>query len=241
MTEPRIRIGVVGEYVAERDTHHSVATAVHHAADALGVDATVMWHDTSALHGAAAALLGGCDAVWIAPGAPYASLAGALDAITFARESDVPLLGTCAGFQHIVLEFARGVVGFADAQHAEYDPHAEHAVVDLLACSLVGQAMPITIAAGTIAHAAYGSCSAVERYYCNYGLNASYTDQLRGAGLVISATDDEGEARIVELPELRFYVGTLFVPQTSSTPERPHPLIGAYLAAAARRTGVGAA
>ncbi len=83
------------------------------------------------------------DVLWCAPGSPYRSLAGALAALRFGRENGIPTLGTCGGCQHIILEFARNVLGFDDAQHAEYDPYASRLFVSELTCSLAGQTMPV--------------------------------------------------------------------------------------------------
>jgi CTP synthase (UTP-ammonia lyase) len=105
-------------------------------------------------------------------------------------------------------------------------------VVDALACSLAGQAMDVCLVPGSRAHDAYDAERATERYYCRFGLNPAYTPALIDHGLRISGTDAEGEPRIVELPGNRFFVVTLFVPQTSSTPDRPHPLVNALLLAA---------
>ncbi|HZD70317.1 MAG TPA: hypothetical protein VFA45_15890 [Actinomycetes bacterium] len=117
--------------------------------------------------------------------------------------------------------------------HAEVDPNASRLVVSGLACSLVGQTMDVRLVEGSLAHRAYGRASATERYYCQFGLNPEYLDALTASGFAVSGVDQDGEVRIVELPGHRFFVGTLFVPQTSSTPAAPHPLIGGYLAAAA--------
>ena len=86
---------------------------------------------------------------------------------------------------------------------------------------------------GSRAHDAYGADSATERYYCRFGLNPDFVPALVERGMHISGTDDEGEPRIVELPHNRFFVVTHFVPHASSTAERPHPLISAFLRAAA--------
>ena len=167
------------------------------------------------------------DGVWIAPGSPYRSFEGALEAIRYARTNDVPLLGTCAGFQHAVIEFARNVVGLDGAHHAEYETDASLLVVDELACSLAGQTMDVTLVPGTKAHAFYCRTQSTERYYCRFGLNPTYTPALLEHGLVISGYDAEGEPRIVELPSHPFFVVTLFVPQTHA--EQPHPLISAFV------------
>jgi CTP synthase (UTP-ammonia lyase) len=177
------------------------------------------------------------DGFWIAPGGPYQSLDGALNVIRFARVHDVPLLGTCAGFQHAVLEYARNVMGFDDAAHAEYNPYGSRLFVTALTCSLVGQTLEVSLSANTIAAKAYGASAATERYYCNFGMNREYLDDIVQAGLLVSGVDSDGEPRIIELPDHRFYVATLFVPQTSSTPATPHPIIDAFLDAAGNDSG----
>jgi len=229
-----IRIGVVGDYQERNDTHLAIGAAVDHSARRRDWRAEVAWIATPKVAGSAEQVLAGFDALWIAPASPYQSMRGALEAITYARTRDLPLLGTCGGFQHLVIEFTRNVAGIPDAAHAEDDPTASRLLINELACSLVGQVMDVTLIEGSLAHRAYGSASATERYYCRFGLNPDYLEALTSSGLAVSGVDQDGEVRVVELPGHRFIVGTLFVPQTSSTPSAPHPLISAYLAAAAR-------
>lgn len=106
-----IRIGVVGDYRDDRATHRAVAEAIGHAADERGRSVETTWVPTPVVAGAAAPALAGFHGIWIAPGSPYRSMQGALDAIEYARTRDIPLLGTCGGFQHVVIEFARDVAG----------------------------------------------------------------------------------------------------------------------------------
>lgn len=160
-------------------------------------------------------------------------MVGALAAIRIARERRIPLLGTCGGFQHVVIEYARTVLGFVDAQHAEYDPYASNLFVTPLSCSLVGQTMPIQIKGGSRTAGFYGSLKADERYYCNFGLNPEHQQLLDDNGLKVVAWDKDKEARILEIPDHPFFVATLFVPQARSSPGNPHPLVCAYLEAAA--------
>ena len=101
-----------------------------------------------------------------------------------------------------------------------------------LACSLVGQEQTVTLVPGTRAAACYGAAAATEDYYCNYGVNPAYRRPLEAGGLRVSGVGDDGEIRIVELPDHRFFVATLFLPQTRSTAARPHPLLAGYAAAA---------
>ncbi len=161
----------------------------------------------------------------------------ALAAIRFARDHNVPILGTCGGFQHIVLEYVRNALGVTDADHEETDPYASVLFISRLQCSLVGRKMTLSFAPDSLLARAYGATTAEEGYYCNFGVNPDFVSVLRSGPLKITASDAEGEVRAVELPDQPFYVGTLFIPQTRSTPENPHLLVSTFLrAAAADRT-----
>jgi len=225
-----VRVAVVGDYQPDHETHPATSAAVEHAGIALGVETEVSWVGTT--DDESLASLRDFDGIWIAPGSPYRSLEGALRAIALARTEGIPLLGTCAGFQHIVIEFARNVIGDAEAQHAEYEPRASSLFVTPLSCSLAGRTFVVTIAAPSRASAAYGSATATERYYCNFGLNPDRESSIVDAGLSVTGRDDTGEARILEIPAHPFFVGTLFVPQVSSSPAAPHPLVTAFISSA---------
>jgi CTP synthase (UTP-ammonia lyase) len=213
-------IAVVGDFDASHETHSSLDAAVGHSG---GI---TRWIATDAVDERE---LKGSDGIFIAPVSPYRDFEGALRAIEWARTNDVPTLGTCAGFQHMVIEFARNVAGLRNANHAEYGRDGDLMLIDQLACSLAGQTMDVTLAQGSAAQKAYGADQTTERYYCRFGLNPEFLPALVDHGLAISGTDAEGEPRIIELPSHRFYVGTLFVPQVRSTPDVPHPLIEAFV------------
>jgi CTP synthase (UTP-ammonia lyase) len=225
-----IRIGVIGEHDPTNETHVATDDALGHSATALGVGVDATWVSTADVTGPG--VIERFDGLLVAPGSPYRSLDGALRAIEQARLHGVPLLGTCGGLQHIVLELARNVAGIDGAHHAEYDPHASTLFVTPLSCSLAGRTMDVAVRPGTRAAAAYGTPTATERYYCNFGLNPDHLDDLLATGAVVSGTDADGEVRIVELPDHPFFMGTLFVPQTNSRLVRPHPLVTAFVAAA---------
>jgi CTP synthase (UTP-ammonia lyase) len=234
MPQP-VTVAIVGDHDPSSVTHQATEASLDHAAASLHLDVVHRWVPTTALAGDARDELAGDSAVLVAPGSPYASMGGALAAIRLAREEGVPLLGTCGGFQHVVIEFARSVLGYEEAQHAEYDPTASTLFVTPLSCSLVGLRMEVLLEPGSRAADSYGATAADERYYCNFGLNVEHQALLHARGLRVSAVDGDGEARILEIPEHPFYVATLFVPQTSSTAERPHPLVTALVRAAALR------
>jgi len=231
-THATTRLAVVGDRDPANETHVFTDAALGHAAAALGVDAEVTWLPTPEI--AAGRPLAPYDGFLVAPGSPYASLDGALAAVTHARTGDVPLLGTCGGLQHVVIELARNVLGEADAAHAEIDPDAANLFVTPLVCSVAGRTMTVSIAPRTRAADAYGTISSSERYYCNFAINPARLPDLVAAGLAVTGVDAEGEVRIVELPDRRWFVATLFVPQATTTPEAPHPLVRAFVAAAAR-------
>jgi CTP synthase (UTP-ammonia lyase) len=124
------------------------------------------------------------------------------------------------------------VLAIHDAEHEETAPEAPRLVISMLTCSLVGTSQPITILPGTLAHRAYGTGAATEQFACNYGLNPAYQESFSHGALKVTGRDTAGEVRIVELTTHRFFLATLFLPQLSSSPARPHPLIVAYLQAA---------
>jgi CTP synthase (UTP-ammonia lyase) len=141
-------------------------------------------------------------------------------------------MGTCGGLQHLVLEYARNVMGIREAAHAEIDPYASCLFITPLSCTLAGRQMDVRIKPGSKAAQIYGAEQAMENYYCNFGLNPEYRLRLEEAGLAVTGTDANGEVRILELPSHSFFLGTLFVPQTQSKKGHPHPLVLAFCRAA---------
>ncbi|SOD81471.1 hypothetical protein [Streptomyces sp. Ag109_G2-15] len=173
----------------------------------------------------------GFDAVWVLPGSPYRSEAGVLAAIRTAREEGIPFLGTCGGFQHALLEFARNVCGLTRVAHAENDPGAEDPLIEPLACSLVGHEAAVAIEPGSLAESVIGSARTVERYFCAYG-PSRHLDTLRAHGLRFSGRDEDGHVRVAELPGHPFFLATLFQPELSGDGSRPHPVVRALARAA---------
>jgi CTP synthase (UTP-ammonia lyase) len=232
LPDERRAIGVIGDFQADFPPHPATEAALGHAATAMGISLKVSWLGTLELCDVTSEELIRHDALLCAPGSPYRSLEGALRAVRLARELDWPLLGTCGGFQHMVIEYARNVLGIVDAQHAEYDPYASELFISALPCSLAGRSMNIHLAAGSLASDFYGRSEVLEHYYCDFGLNPSHQERLERGGLNVVGWDQNGEVRVVELPQLRFYLATLFVPQLRSQPGSPHPLLTAFLEAA---------
>ncbi|QIN84908.1 glutamine amidotransferase [Rubrobacter tropicus] len=224
-----VRIGIVGDRDRNNPTHDATEEALGHAGASLGVSVRTEWLPTDALEGRASNALRRFDAVFCSPGSPYRNFDGVLEAIHFVRERGVPFIGTCGGFQHAVIEYARNVLCMPNAGHAEYDPNTPDPFISAMSCSPFGRKMEVEIEPGSRVHGVYDARTVVEEYRCNYGLTPGSRRLVEAAGLRVSGTDADGEARIVELPEHPFYVATLFVPQTRSSPESPHPLLVAFV------------
>jgi CTP synthase (UTP-ammonia lyase) len=224
---------ILGEYDPDSETHRATDAAIRHSLAALKDALAATWISTATVEEADILQANG---LWVAPGSPYKDLSRALEAIRFARENRVPCLGTCGGFQHMILEFARNVLEFADAKHAEYDPGASRLFISALNCSLVGMELRVKLQPGTIARDLYRREEIVERYYCSFGVNPGYAGILAASRhLVISGRDMNEEIRIIEIVDHPFFVGTLFVPQTQSREGVPHPLVTGFLQAVLRR------
>ena len=225
-------LAIVADFNSESKSHLATNDAIAHSAAKVGSAVEPRWIGTAELvRTEALKQLREFAGMWIGPGSPYASMEGALSAIYFARENGIPLLGTCGGFQHIILEYARNVLGFADAEHEESAPEASRLFISRLACSLAGRTMSLTLQPGSMLARIYGRTTVQEEYLCNFGVNPDYVDTLRSGALKVVASDVEGVIRAVELPDHPFFVGTLFLPQHRSTASSPHPLVSAFLSA----------
>jgi CTP synthase (UTP-ammonia lyase) len=232
-------IAVVGDRSPGLEPQDAIEPAIRHAASSLPVPCpAVRWIDTTVLERAGPAVLDGTAGVWVAPGGPFRSLDGALSGIRWARERSIPLIGTCGGFQLAIVEFARNVLGVATAAHAEYDDPAGtgELFIDELLCSLVGQSMRVQVVDPEL-RGWYGTATPIERYYCRFGLDPRWREPLERAGLLVAGIDRaDGDVRIMRLVEHPFFLLTLFVPQTSSEPGAPHPLVTSFVRAVCART-----
>jgi CTP synthase (UTP-ammonia lyase) len=231
---PPPRVALVGDRSAAVEAHNRIPVLMHALA---GADEPIelYWLRSTAV--GAPQDVAGFDGIWIVPGSPYESSAGVLAAIEAARTGRIPLLGTCGGFQHLLLEFARNVCGLPNVTHAEVDPGASELLVVPLRCSLFGEEATVTIADGTTASGLMGAGPTTERYFCRFGLNPAYESSLLERGLVISGRDESGDARVAELPDHPFFVGSLFQPELSSDSTWVHPLIAGFASAVRARAG----
>jgi CTP synthase (UTP-ammonia lyase) len=221
-------IALIGDFSLQVPAHRAIPLAIEMASSR--ANSSVSWRciETNAIRNAERDLADYA-AVWVMPGSPYANAAGVLDAIRWARERKRPFLGTCGGFQHALVEFARNVAGLATAGHAETDPLTDMPLVVRLACPLVETIGTIHFDPNSQIRKVYGNDRAIESYHCSYGLNPEYQARLASAGMCFSALDEAGEARALELPTHPFFIGTLFQPERAALQQKCPPLAAAFV------------
>jgi CTP synthase (UTP-ammonia lyase) len=227
------KIALVGDYSPSVVAHRSIPRAFELIAAAGSAEVAWEWVATTAISDPASDLADFA-AVWVVPASPDANMAGALAAIGWARVTRRPFLGTCGGFQHALIEFARNATGLDLADHAETNPRGDTLVVTPLSCPLVEKTGHIHFRTGSQLRAIYGVDSTVEGYHCNYGVNAAYRGRLEAGGMAFTAFDDAGEIRGFELPRTihPFFVGTLFQPERGALTGGIPPLVAALVEAA---------
>src|SRR6202158_3443347 len=132
-----VRIGILGDFNPEFRSHHATNHALQHAAAKLNYKIESQWIPTaSTLETNAEKLLESFDGLWASPGSPYKSFDGMLKGIEFARRRDWPFLGTCGGFQYVLIEFARNVLHIADADSAENNSGSKNIIIYPVACAV---------------------------------------------------------------------------------------------------------
>jgi len=229
MTQHTPRIALVGDRSANVRAHARIPVLIESLLNREGIPLDTYWIPSPQ---GLDCDLSGFDAIWAVPGSPYESAEGVITAIRTAREQGIPFLGTCGGFQHALLEYARAVCGLTSVANAETVPDAEEFLIVPLECSLKGHEEAVMVVPGTLAATISGPGRRTERYHCDYGLNADYLATLTAGGLRFSGFDDAGQVRIAELPGHPFFVGTLFQPELHGDGTQPHPIIVAFAAAA---------
>jgi CTP synthase (UTP-ammonia lyase) len=225
-----LHLAIIGDYNATNPSHVVTNEAFDHVSNLPGMSFQYEWVDTERAEPDFDTITKTYDGYLISPGSPYKSMSGVLKVIEYARTHNIPTLGTCGGFQHMVIEFARNVLNIQDAEHAETNPYASRLVINPLSCSLRGQTLQIDIVDKTSKVSDILKTDTItEEYYCNFGLNPEYQQQIHKAGFTIVGSDVHKEARILELKDHPFFIGTLFVPQHTSRFDQPHPLLVALI------------
>jgi len=228
-----IHIALIGDYDPHVTAHQAIPLALGMAAEQSGLDVQFQWLATDQIH--VDTPLDRFDGFWCVPASPYRDMDGALRAIRFAREQQRPFLGTCGGFQHAVLEYARHVLGWTDAEHGETSPDAPRSLLTPLTCSLVEAVDSIHLAEGSLIAKAYEKSEIHEGYRCRYGVNPDFEQELLKQQLTAVGHDSTGDLRAVELKGHPFFVATLFQPERAALKGTLPPLVSALINACARQ------
>ncbi|QZP38779.1 glutamine hydrolyzing CTP synthase [Halobaculum magnesiiphilum] len=225
-----VDIALVGKYDLE-DAYMSVHEALKHAGLEHGVDVNVVWVDADEADSAHRERLESADGVVVPGGFGSRGTEGKVEAVRYAREHDVPFLGLCLGFQMAVVEHARNVLGWDDADSAEFEPETPYPVIDLLPDQHDEEDMGGTmrlgahetdIEPGTLAERVYGDTACTERHRHRYEVNPNYIDELETEGLVFSGSAGP-RMEILERDDHPYFVGTQFHPEFRSRPDRASP------------------
>lgn len=239
-----VRIKLVGKYAELPDAYKSINESLSQAAiyndRQLVLD---VCHSEKITDENAVEVLGDADGIVIAPGFGQRGIEGKFVALRYARENDIPTFGICLGMQCMVIEYARSVLGLEGANSTEMDPMTPHKVIDLMeeqkhitnmGASMRLGAYDCLLKKGSLAHKAYGKSKIEERHRHRYEFNNAYKESYEAAGMKCSGINPDSDlVEVVEVPSLRWFMGTQYHPEYNSTVISPNPLFMSFMQAAA--------
>jgi CTP synthase len=241
-----VRIAVTGKYIELNDAYKSIYEALVHAGAANDTKVEIIKVDVEHIEKSGAELyLSGIQGILVPGGFGDRGTEGKILACKYARENDIPYFGICLGMQIAVIEFARNVCGWADANSTEFDKATAHPVISLLEeqknVTKLGGSMRLgtwvtDLVPGTRAYDLYRSATITERHRHRYEFNGEFKEAMEKNGLVISGTSPDGQlAEIVELKDHSFFLACQFHPEFLSKPNHAHPIFHGFVAAALQR------
>jgi len=250
--EKEVTIAMVGKYMELLDAYKSLIEAMSHAGIQSRTKVNLRYIDSEDIENQGTSLLEGMDAILVPGGFGLRGVEGKIATVQYARENKIPYLGICLGMQVAVIEFARNVLGWADANSTEFDKDSGHPVVGLItewadatgavetrddASDLGGTmrlgAQECGLEAGSRVFACYGAERIVERHRHRYEVNNNLLPQLQDAGLKITGRSSDGAlVEVVEAPDHPWFVACQFHPEFTSTPRDGHPLFSGFVQAA---------
>lgn len=230
-----VTIGLIGKYTKLHDAYLSVAEALHHGGYENGVNVDIRWIEAEDLEGDNAdTILSGVDGILVPGGFGSRGVEGKIRAARYARENRIPYLGICLGMQTAVIEYARDVLGYEDANSAEFNEQSGHKLIDFMpdqrgnipkGGTMRLGAYPCSIAEGSILEKAYGKKEVQERHRHRYEFNNEFQQEYEKHGMMCVGRNPESDlVEIVEIPGLKWYIGTQYHPEYQSTVLKPHPL-----------------
>ena len=231
----KVKIALVGKYVELHDAYLSVEEALFHAASDLDAICEISWIDSELVtRENVEKTLKGMDGIIIPGGFGNRGIEGMIETARYARINKIPMLGICLGMQVAVIEFARNVLGYADANSKEFDPESKHPVIDLSpeqrGITKKGATMrlgsyPCKIKERSLAHRLYKSVDIDERHRHRYEFNNEYEQEYIKNGMVLSGVYTcKKLIEIIEIPANPYYIACQFHPEFKSRPDKPHPL-----------------
>ena len=255
--EKEVTIAMVGKYMELLDAYKSLIEAMGHAGIQNRTKVNLRYIDSEEIENEGTAKLEGVDAILVPGGFGLRGVEGKIRTVQYARENKIPYLGICLGMQVAVIEYARNVVGWADAHSTEFDQNSAHPVVGLItewqdaagsvetrteASDLGGTmrlgAQDCQLMAGSNVRECYGKDVIVERHRHRYEVNNNLLPQLEGAGLKVSGRSADGAlVEVVEAPDHPWFVACQFHPEFTSTPRDGHPLFSGFVKAALKQAG----
>jgi CTP synthase len=238
-----IKIAAVGKYIELQDAYKSINDAFIHAGTHLQTKVNVTWiHSEKLTEKNYKETLKGFDGLLVAPGFGHRGIEGKILSTKFARENNIPFLGICLGMQMAVIEFARNVLGYEEANSTEMHPTTKFPVIDLMEqqknIKLLGGTMrlgayPCDLSKKSRAYDAYKKIHIKERHRHRYEFNDDFIEQFKEKGMIPTGINpDTNLVEIVEIPEHPWFVGVQFHPEYSSTVLNPHPLFIGFVDAA---------
>ena len=239
-------IAIVGKYTQLHDAYLSVVEALKHGGISNRAKVKIRWVDSEELEKSGAeTLLAGVNGILVPGGFGSRGIEGMIMAAQYAREHKIPYLGICLGMQIAIIEFARDVLGWADANSTEFDPNTEHPVIDLmpeqksvkdLGGTMRLGAYPCVLSDGSKAHALYGTTQISERHRHRYEVNNDFRAELEEAGMQLVGQSPDGHiVEMIELSDHPYFVATQAHPEFKSRPNNAHPLFRGLIEASLRR------
>lgn len=241
--ESEVTIALVGKYIQLHDAYISVVEALKHGGISNRVTVNIKWVDSELVTTSnAGEMLGDVDGILVPGGFGDRGIEGKIQAISYARTHNIPFLGLCLGMQLSIVEYARNVLGYADAHSVELDPSTTHPVIALMpdqnGVEDIGGTLrlgsyPCVLDKTSKAFSLYGNDTIHERHRHRYEVNNDYRSVLTANGMKLSGLSPDGRiVEMCELPEHPFFLATQAHPELKSRPNRPHPLFRGFIAAA---------
>ncbi len=240
--DKKVKIALVGKYIQLHDAYLSVVEALNHAGYENSAVVEIDWVDAELVtRYTVDELLGSADGILVPGGFGVRGVEGKITAAKYAREHNIPYLGICLGMQTAVIEFARNVIGWKDANSGEFDENSAHKVIDIMpdqknienkGGTMRLGAYPCKIKKDTIMHRAYDKREIQERHRHRYEFNNEFRTEFENHGMVVTGTSPNGLlVEAVEIPEHKFFIAVQYHPEFKSRPQNAHPIFREFIKA----------